>query len=158
MGQLFWGVNYNWTINNPNLDLSFSNSAAEVFLNNYTVVGGNPFSLTLTVSAPGCTTSVTKSRLNYFSKTPEQCGGNPYRAYPNPSTDIITLSTGVDEARKETAEVSIIDANDLKTIYSEVVNKSQIEIDVSKWPQGIYFLSINKNEERFQERILIGKK
>ena len=57
--------------------------------------------------------------------------------YPNPASDVLTISTGI-----KIGQISISDMFD-QTLLTKTCNASKVEIDISKLPAGVYFVTIN---------------
>ena len=64
--------------------------------------------------------------------------------YPNPTTDIITIETRLD-----------IQVELYNIIGKKVINKSNIKrLDLSKFPSGIYNMSIIYNDSRYSKKVI----
>ena len=72
---------------------------------------------------------------------------------PNPSNGIFTVSQmGVNNISK----VEIINMLGAK-VYSANINADKAEINISKYPDGIYFLRLETNKGIFGRKIILGK-
>lgn len=146
------GATYTWSINNPNLGVTY--------LRNYCEVSGAPnmssqsYTLTLTINQGSCTLTRTQNRV--YSK----CGGGgggPLRVFPNPASDeLIVEYTTENTDSKESILVELINPS-LNKVYSLETNESSLTIPVHNLPQGIYFLHITNKEGIIKRNIFIER-
>lgn len=64
------------------------------------------------------------------------------RIFPNPTEDIVTINFGDD--RNAINTITLIDIHGIE-LYKNYTDLMEIEIDLSKYTYGIYFLRINNN-------------
>ena len=70
--------------------------------------------------------------------------------FPNPSENIFTIKT----SNKAINYISVFD-NLGRKVYEQKMNNSSLDIDLSKQPKGIYFVSIQSNTDK--ETVKINK-
>ena len=81
----------------------------------------------------------------------EQKTDEPFRVMPNPTNSRVKI------VRTTTALATSFDIYDAlgKIVHRGKINDA-IELDVSLWPKGIYFISLESNEGREVRKILIN--
>lgn len=139
--------------NNPNHSYEWSNGATTAQI---TVTVQEDMALSVTVSnANGCfaTDEVNITAILGLS-TSENVNGDVFKLYPNPTTDAINLSFGLNEPLRK-AFITIVDLQG-KLLQSKQVNNIEngqvISLDVSQLPQGLYMATITTETERMTAR------
>lgn len=72
--------------------------------------------------------------------------------YPNPATNQIVIE--LIETKSTSIEIKNILGQTVKTIDNRVINKNQIEIDVSEFPNGLYFVQIQNGNKMEREKFV----
>lgn len=72
------------------------------------------------------------------------------RMYPNPATNILTLS----KPGKEMAMVQVCDATG-RIIESIVLNDTTTQVDVSSWASGVYQVVMFYNNQTFVQKLIV---
>ena len=75
--------------------------------------------------------------------------------YPNPAANNITLVLNTDETFKE-ATVELFDISGRK-ISSEKIAKKLVNIDVSPLVNGMYYITIENNGEKYMDKFIVTK-
>ena len=77
---------------------------------------------------------------------------NSINVYPNPSGNNIKISlpTGSKEP-----DVSIYNISG-KEVFKEQYKSSEIEINTTNFPEGVYLIKVNSGGEGFNERVVIN--
>ena len=78
--------------------------------------------------------------------------GIEVKAYPNPTTDQLTISLA-EEALKKTASVKIYSLTG-QLMYSEQTNDMKISVDISHYESGIYLLRVHNELDTYVLRIV----
>lgn len=107
------------------------------------------------VNANGCAVS---DEINITAtlglSTSENVNGKVFKLYPNPTSDAINLSFGLNEPLRK-AVITIFDLQG-KLLQSQQVNTIEngqvISLDVSQLPQGLYMATITTETERMTAR------
>ena len=64
------------------------------------------------------------------------------QVYPNPATDLLTISVG-DASQCEPMGVTVIDVMG-RVVYAEIVSAPEMSLDVSHWPSGVYVIQLEQ--------------
>ncbi len=139
--------------NNPDntYEWSTGETAAQI-----TVLVQEDMTISVTVSnANGCsTTDEVNITATLGLSTSESVNGNLFKLYPNPTTDAINMSFGLQESLSN-AVITIFDLQG-KLLQSKQVknieNGQVISLDVSQLPQGLYMATITTETERMTAR------
>jgi hypothetical protein len=77
---------------------------------------------------------------------------NKFEIYPNPAIDLLTINLPARTSGK--VELSI--TNVLGEVYHGTVNASngKIDLDVSDYAAGVYFVSVTMNDQKFMQRFV----
>jgi hypothetical protein len=75
-----------------------------------------------------------------------------YVVYPNPSTGFFTISSNREYFQRATMTISTLTGK--KILQSELTG-SIVRIDMSGYPQGIYFITINSLTNSFNQKLLL---
>lgn len=102
-------------------------------------------SLTLNINSPNFCYATFSNQL--FSTQENEQSGITF--YPNPVHDKLTIENLVFKIN----QIKITGSNG-KVIFSQNVNSAKSEIDFSKYPNGVYFLSIESNGKTKTEKII----
>jgi hypothetical protein len=147
------GATYHWSINNPNLGVSYNGRYCEV--------GGAPnmssqsYTLTLTITQGSCTLTRTQNRV-YSMCGGGGGGGGPLRVFPNPASDEITVEYIPEETEsQQSIRVELINQS-LTKVYSIETTETYITIPVNRLPKGVYFLHVTNREGIIKRNIFIG--
>jgi hypothetical protein len=85
---------------------------------------------------------------------PCSIGPQPESVYPNPSSNKLTVVTGIlDNAD---AQITLYDSFQ-QSVYFTVTQSETVDIDVATLPNGIYYLEIKTREKTTKERVMINK-
>jgi hypothetical protein len=98
-----------------------------------------------TDSAQGC--DFTTGIKNHFAQ-------KPVSIYPNPASNILNVRLNTSVA----SSVRIVDFS-LRTVYAEknITSKNEIiTIDLSPYPQGLYFIEVTTSEKTWTEKFIIN--
>jgi len=100
----------------------------------------------------GANTIVAKTDKNCQGEYSEMVMMNSIRVFPNPSAETITV-LGLKNDRN--AVVSLLDMSGLlvKTYSDYIINES-LEINITDFPEGIYFVQIKSTEQNVQAKVL----
>jgi hypothetical protein len=82
-------------------------------------------------------------------------GFAPFQYYPNPTKG--WLKVIFDELSFDERTVSLIDNLGKEVLNMEASGISEIELDVSDVPQGLYFLQVKEGQSIKHKKILIGR-
>ena len=74
------------------------------------------------------------------------------QVYPNPATDLLTIRVG-EAVPNKPLNVVVIDVMG-RAVFKEAVSATDLRLDVSQWPSGVYFLQIEQDGQRFGRKIL----
>lgn len=77
-------------------------------------------------------------------------------AYPNPATEHITIN--FKSTQSEKAAISILDISSRKVAAYDIttqVGNNNVNVDLPKLENGVYFLILDKGEERINKKIVI---
>lgn len=76
-------------------------------------------------------------------------------AYPNPATNMVTVEMG--DFYDQDATLRLINAAGQEVLVQQYdrIDESRIQVDVSQFSQGLYFLSIATREKRAQVKLII---
>lgn len=72
--------------------------------------------------------------------------------YPNPSNSMITIS-GIEES---SARLVVVDTNGRRVEERQLNGEEQIQLTVSTWPAGIYFIQVITDEKRWIDRLVVS--
>lgn len=79
---------------------------------------------------------------------------NCVNVYPNPSTNTITISSGLGIMNYELGITDVLG----NSVYSQPINNStQLTINISHLNNGVYFYHIRSDKETLQGRFVVGK-
>jgi len=112
-------------------------------------------------SADGVSSSLVNSQnLLYFTRSGISCGSyltvsvaeinvpnTTITLYPNPATTSLTLQTNFMNPSGTEGQIAITNLLG-QTIYAQNTNTDKIQIDVSAFPAGMYFVKVNGSEVR----------
>jgi hypothetical protein len=74
------------------------------------------------------------------------------QVYPNPATDMLTISFG--EAMSSKAyNMTVVDVMGRK-LFSGSVSSQEICLDVSQWPSGVYFVQMEQDGQHFGRKFM----
>ena len=74
------------------------------------------------------------------------------QVYPNPAIDLLTIRFGKAVPCKP-LKVTIIDVTG-RVVFAEAVSASELRLNVSRWPSGVYFMQMEREGQRFGRKIL----
>ena len=74
------------------------------------------------------------------------------QVYPNPATDLLTLRVG-EAMQNKPLNVTVVDVTG-RMVFAESVSATELRLDVSQWPSGVYFMLIVQDGQRFGRKIL----
>ena len=74
------------------------------------------------------------------------------QVYPNPATDLLTLRVG-EAMQNKPLNVTVVDVTG-RMVFAESVSVTELRLDVSQWPTGVYFMLIEQDGQRFGRKIL----
>jgi len=161
------GATYNWTVTPSSGNyVSGIDNQAELIVT-------SPCTLAVDITTP-C--GIISSSRRIFLQFPDQCSGGcslpSYVISPNPAQNSITISTfsnqkSVKQDLKTSSDnLKIMDIKIVKiyNINGRLIkrqdfggNLSQVQMDVSKLPNGIYLLEISDGEYNEEQRIIINR-
>ncbi len=153
-GPIGSGLNYSWSIDNPNVWFTTGTT-----LINAAVISYNPeyFTITLTISDGQCSTAI-----SLFGYTPgyycqcfsdPSCGGGFLMSIsPNPGNDILKVTLR-DEPNHKTV-ITLLDDKGYPVRTISVIKKETL-IDISNLKKGIYFLSLETGDKKEITRVVI---
>ncbi len=87
-------------------------------------------------------------------------GGHWYSIYPNPASDVITITIDKDQAPKDinTNKIRIRLYDNMKILKKQtVLTDYQATINVSDMKDGIYILQIITDKETFEEKVIVSR-
>lgn len=139
-----------------NVDFSYSlalNVFDEVHLTGY--FGGSNISFgSTTLTNTGSVEMFITKLGNILTGIEDQEANNSISLYPNPATDIFTVSF---EKNIKKIELSILDITG-KIIYSTTEsNTQQIEVDTKEFSSGIYFVQITSSDFVETRKLVVAK-
>ena len=79
-----------------------------------------------------------------FSTSISEMEEKKVQVYPNPATDLLTLSVG-DASQCKPLSVTVIDVMG-RVVYAETVSATEMSLDVSHLPTGIYFIRLEQED------------
>ena len=101
---------------------------------------------------PPITTNAVINTISNNNSVGDLNGANSLlKVYPNPSTGIFTIT--VEDVRGQRADVEIQNMLGAK-VYSGSSKSSKTQIDISNYPQGIYFLQIQAGEKVISKKVI----
>ena len=83
------------------------------------------------------------NHLKFPTSLPEMAE-TTIQVYPNPATDLLTISVG-DASRCKPLSVTVIDVMG-REVYAETVSAMEMSLDVSHFPSGIYFIRLEQED------------
>jgi len=145
-----------WLSVAPNGDLSGTPVNDDVGLNSWNVevddgqLGADQAILQITVISTNQDTVTTGYTI--FEYTSNEDNSEPlFIAYPNPVSDRLIVKLNGWEGKKSLTFYNISG----KTVYTESIITERVEIDVTSFPKGVYFLKINNENLNDTKEILI---
>ncbi len=82
----------------------------------------------------------------------EEAKHENFQIYPNPSNGVFTIQNPTSLEDLSGLEISDITG---KAIYNLTPGHSPVQIDLSNYPKGVYFLKIETNNQYFTQKIVI---
>ncbi len=95
---------------------------------------------------------IDEAELNNHLKNKKEINTNNVLIYPNPSQGLINL-----EWTEKTEQAYILDANAKILFRFNYLDQDHIQIDLSNFPVGLYFLKLLKEGEVITKKILINR-
>ena len=87
-----------------------------------------------------------------FSTSMPETAEMMIQVYPNPATDLLTLRVG-EAMKNKPLNVTVVDVTG-RMVFAESVSATELRLDVSQWPSGVYFMLIVQDGQRFGRKIL----
>jgi hypothetical protein len=81
----------------------------------------------------------------------EENPGSSYKVFPNPATSHVLID-GLDAA--VSYQIQLVNLNGQVISSRRAENQSTFELDMSSYPAGIYFVTIQNGQAEFSTRIL----
>jgi hypothetical protein len=82
---------------------------------------------------------------------------NNIEIYPNPATDVLYINTGILESNK-LIHIQLIDqTGKVVDSFDKTSSLDEISLDISQYPQGLYFVNMLIDQDRVTQKILITK-
>ena len=89
--------------------------------------------------------------LNLTTSMPET-EETKIQVYPNPVTDLLTIRFG-EAVQSKPLKVTVIDVTG-RVVLAEAVSASELRLNVSQWPSGVYFMQMERDGQRYGRKIL----
>ena len=86
---------------------------------------------------------------------PQPSNEIPARVFPNPATDLITVTLSVDQIQEVNISLMTLDGKQILQKTSTLSGNDQINISTGHLPSGMYVVKVNTAEGIFVDKILI---
>ena len=74
------------------------------------------------------------------------------QVYPNPATDLLTIRVG-EAVPNKPLNVVVIDVMG-RAVFKEAVSATDLRLDVSQWPSGVYIIQMERDGQRYGRKFL----
>jgi len=104
----------------------------------------------------GCTDSTSQNvTVNICTGIDETSAGQSFKIYPNPSSGIYTLSFQYNKPQQVNITIrDVLGRQLLDSEYRSVSGYSSIQVDISKLPDGVYFIHLRTDENAMTTKLL----
>jgi hypothetical protein len=114
---------------------------------------GKDRSTKISVNADGVSTQIATLTQGHETASVPESGAGGISIYPNPARGIFSIV--VDKEKFPAMLVNITDANGTAVASRECKGESEYLFDLSKSPQGTYFVKINTGSEQIVSKLVI---
>lgn len=87
-----------------------------------------------------------------FTTSVAESSEQPIQVYPNPATDLLTISVG-DVSQCKPLSVTVIDVMG-QVVFAETVSATEMSLDVSRLLSGVYFIQMEQEGRCFVRKFL----
>ncbi len=138
-------VTVTWNSTNPSWELTLFVGTQQASLR---PAFGNTYVEVTITDALGCTITKRKKYKCNGKYLGWRSNEESYQVYPNPINDQLYL-----ELSEEINRVTI-HGLDGKTMFSQIVNTTSLQMNTSDWPVGLYLLQLSSDENVWTEKIM----